>query len=755
MSTSQVRYAYPKFKVFIFGVDITQDVLSVNTTNHDGAAPNTCQITLANELDKYILTTEDVVALNKLKFTNDQLDIPWLRNETFTPADPTTERGGLLSIGSTAFQQALNTGFAGTKYSVLLKKNQVVQNVDRSSLVDIFGRQIQGTRFADYYGSVIKKYPLTDGSPIFHPMDPVRVFMRDPFDPGRWYYHFTGFVSDMVDNVDQNNTKTLTIVAEDPTKLFRYTRIFINPGIIDANVVIEKQDMRAQSFYSHFMKGFNLPEVFFTLIFGPDRVKAEKILEHQHSGSGNSNLTTSVRGIGHFAFDTSGVFTFGPPPDQPLNQSAQQQREAPATKLLDVKPEINLPSLKVWQSIVDHEVQPSDLYTMAAQETREANPGTLVEAANATYDALGIEGVVDEIGKHPEVYLVDGGRLLMLIPNSLGADNNKVIINDIIQAYPLNSEWSSAGSVMYEVIDRIQFIMYCSPRGDIVIEPPLYDFDPDDFGMDSIPSTDLVNTLSTVGTANTPDAAGSLVSVLGNAESQIPGTPRGPYGPNYVLTRGNTYRWEAAFIDEKVYNVATAPHSIFQNYESLPNTSIIGDLAVVKIPHLIPLYGVRQIPLTPRGYIASTDGALLFCHIALNKLNADAHTFKVDLTPNIQMGVNRPIYIQGRNCISTIKQVTQSLTWGEEGDMETSIDVYATRTWDGHVARENLNQPVYSPIGSFASRPLDYNILFGNQAVPNITDEEAGAGSLSSDALGKISAAASRVVNNLKGNEVK
>src|SRR3990167_662066 len=286
MSDTAARYCYPAFKVFIFGIEVTKDVTSINVTSHDGAAPNTCQITMLNELDKYIMTTADIVAINKLSFTNNQLDIPWMSGKTLNPNDLNSGVGGLLEVGSEAFASAVNTGITSDiKRKVLLKKNQVVQDVDKDTIVDIFGHKIQATKFANYYGSAIHRYPFADGSPIFHPMDPIRVFMRDPLNPGRWYHHFTGFVSDMVDNVDHNNVKTFTIVVEDPTKLFRYTRIFINPGILDAKSIIQKGDLKVQSFYSHFMKGFNLPEVFFTLMFGPDKVKAEKLIEKSHGAS--------------------------------------------------------------------------------------------------------------------------------------------------------------------------------------------------------------------------------------------------------------------------------------------------------------------------------------------------------------------------------------------------------------------------------------------------------------------------------------
>lgn len=751
---NQARYAYPKFKVFIFGVDVSADVTNVNVTSHDGEAPNTCQITLINELDKYLITTADMIALQRgrIKLANNQLDIPWLKNTRTDSVDTSRANSPSTPIGTSTFATSINAAFeAGSinriKKDILLKKHEVVQNLDKKDMVDILNRPLASSRFNNYFGAAIKRYPLTDGAPIFHSMDPVRVFMRDPFNPGRWYHHFCGFISDMADHAGPNNDKTLTLVVEDPTKLFRYSRVFVNPGIIDANVVIQKQDFQLQSFYASPLKGMTLPEIFFTLIFGPDRTGATKILESMRGANATSNVATRIEGIGHFSFDASGIFSFGPEPEQPAPESKEQKKENPQTRLLEVKPETRIESLEQWQAMIDHEVQPSDIYVMAADEVRDSNGQMLIDRGNNIYNAQGIEGIVDEIGSHPELYLVDGGRLMLLMPRSLGVDNRQIVIDDIIQTYPLNSEWHSAGTVLFETVDRIQFVMYCSPRGDIIIEPPLYDYDPSSFGTRPISSNEFLDNLPTVG--GDSNGLNSAVAIVRIGESKIPGGSRGPFGTNYIILKRDTYRWEQAFIDEKVHNVAVAPSSIFQNYENLPNTSIIGDLAVVKIPHLIPLYGVRQVPLTPRGYIATKEGALLFCHIALNKLNADAHTIKVDHVANIKLWLNRPLYIQGRNLLATTKQISHTLTWGGAGDMGSSTDLYAARPWDGTMSKENPSMPLYSPIGSFAARPLDYSILFGQKDVPDIQDT-GSSNETTSDALSRTSSAANAVVQDLK-----
>lgn len=710
MADQAARYCFPKYKVYIFGVEVTDDTVAINVEQHDGGAPNTCQITLLNEFDKYVITSDDMVGFSSNP--DMVLDLPWLRGEQITSQSVSQQStGGLNEIG-------IKNVKSQRKQAILEAKHRVEQNFSKSDRKDGLGNSLDNSDFANYYGNKVTRYPIADGNPIFSSMDPVRIAMRDPFNPNRWYWHFTGFVSDIVDNTNENNVKTLTVVVEDPTKLFRYTRIFLNPGIIDAKSAIATEDIRVQSFYANFMRGLSLPEIFFTLFFGPDRAGTEKVLQKAFSGSGQSRLSTKLRGIGHFALDSSSYFTFGPEPSVPI----RSEGEKTPTTFIDKKPPIQLDRMKTWQTLLDHEVQPSDLFTMATEDDRnaEASSGTITKTVESlTKDSDGkfnVEAVINWIGTHPQSYLVDGGRLMMLIPRSLGSNNSAVTMSDILQSYALNSEWQSAGAIMMEVIDRIQFVMYCTPRGDVVIEPPLFDFDPDDFGMEAINGDGFIDKIPPKYIPNGDTS--NAVSILGRGDIKFPGRDRGPYGPNFIILKRDTYGWEAASVDEKVYTMATCSKAILPGYDNAPNTGIVGDVEVIFLPDLIPLYGVRCIPITPRGFMISREAANLFATITLTKTNADAHTYNVRHIPNIKMWLNRPVYIEGRNCIGTTKRISHSITWGTNGDMSTTSDLYAVRTWSGQVSVTHPSQPIYTTIGGIGSNPLNYAVMFKVADVP-------------------------------------
>ena len=729
---TEYRMAYPKFKVFIFGVEVTSDVVSVNATYHDGDAPNSCSITLLNEHDKYIVTTQDLIKLNGLSGQN--VTIPWLNGSSRGPVVASEAFG---SAGVSADTDL--SGIEPMKRAILEAKRRVTTpQIGAKDKTDPTGTPVSQTTtaFASYFGRNISRYPLADGAPVFHAMDQVRVFMRDPYDPKRWYHHFAGFISDMADMSDENNTKSMTIVVEDVTKLFRYTRVFINPGIIDAKAVIQEEDTKVQSFYSSFMRGLSLPEIVFTLIFGPDKANNEKFQQTVSSIDGGSSIKTSLRGIGHFDFSSSGIFTFG----SSSNTETRDIKSTNKTSLYHIKPATHVKELSHWESVIDHEVHQSDLYSMMSESQKSPASGSALQdgisRAKIAADALphghdglvDIEAVVDYIGHRPDVYPVDGGKLFMLIPEELGANNVSVVSNDIVNAYPLTSEWKSAGEILVKCIERIQFCIYASPKGDLIIEPPLFDFDPDDFGMTPITSSEMVALSSTKnfiertdGTTKSQDV--TYLSTLEIGEQNIPSNNRGPFGPAYVIRRGDTYSWESAIVDEKVHTIATTSANIVQNWESIGNMSVIGKLAVIKLPELIPLYGVRSLPVTAPGYIESQEGAFLYASIALNRQNADAHTIKLNMIPNIALRINRPVYIEGRNCIATIKQISHSLTWGAAGDMSTTIDLYATRTWNGQISTDNPPQPIYTPIGGDVSAALNYATLFSRRAKPAAIDD--------------------------------
>jgi D-alanyl-D-alanine carboxypeptidase len=770
-----VRFLYPAYKVYIFGVDVTDDVLSVTTSDHDGASPGTCQISLNNEFDKYIATQEDIIVVNNLNATTPGgkfvPNLPWLQPLSTQPSWDRDYSTTWAALGASVPQSKDDLANSIEKNILNERKREIMIRKIRAEAefsseeadeTEGPGRIIGKQKYNDYFGAAVKHYPFACGFPIFHQMDQIRVFMRDPQDPSRWFHMFAGFLSDTDDTRDANNQRILTIAGEDVTKLLRYTRISINPGYLDADKQVQKEDLKQVSVYASIFRGLSLPEIFFTAIFGPERAGSKQFKKIAQEGQANTNrVSTFLRSIGHFAYDMSAIFEFGPTLEidaddtssrdgQATNSGSAGDKDAAdeeKTTLLSDKPPIYLDSLAKYHAILDHEVKISDLWTMATQEDR-SNDTLMKERLKSANIKVGSDGsfnaedIVMYIGMNPQTYLVDGGRLLVLIPRSLGSDNRNIVVKDIVaNAFPANSDFVSMGSVLYDTVERIQYSMHATPRGDIVVEPPLYDFNPDAFGLDPIKLDDLNAhyPLSVVedGAGGGKDL-GELFSTYyaellgeGGTSQTADGTVShggmrvGPYAPLFTIFEGDTYDIGANSTDEKMYSICSTSRAIVHNYESLGFASDLGQPQVRRLKGLIPLIGVRAAPVTSRGFIATDEAAKYYADITLAKLNADARTITISAAPNLHAWVNRPMFIQAKFCIATARRVAHTISWNSA--MSTTVDFSTVRTWEGSVQQDDNTVPVFTSIGGHASEPLNYAVLMGMAPPVEPLPDEAAA----------------------------
>ena len=197
----QARHAFPAYRVYVYGINVTEDVLNVDIGYNTGRAPNTCSITLANDLDKYILTTPDGSHLLRFVsiFGNNENSpivaaIQAKENALYEDVGLDDEMIQRLnvSVGPSDIDNEILRRVEGIRFEAkrrVLRSKVTVRSpgVEQPDIAGKFG----GVNVRQYTSDAYR-YPFQAEDPIFHANDPVRVWKRDPFNPRRWYHAFSG-----------------------------------------------------------------------------------------------------------------------------------------------------------------------------------------------------------------------------------------------------------------------------------------------------------------------------------------------------------------------------------------------------------------------------------------------------------------------------------------------------------------------------------------------------------------------------------
>ena len=129
---------------------------------------------------------------------------------------------------------------------------------------------------------------------------------------------------------------------------------------------------------------------------------------------------------------------------------------------------------------------------------------------------------------------------------------------------------------------------------------------------------------------------------------------------------------------------------------------------------MVGTYGIRQLPLQPRGFIATELGARVYTAACLNRANADAFSQTADVIPNLNIWINRPVMVNMTDHYGTVRTVTQNISWGSRGRMQTTMGLSYMRGWDGTIKQNEDGgyDKIYYTIGGIAGRPLNYYAMY-------------------------------------------
>lgn len=690
----QLRFSFPAFRVFVFGVEVTDDVSTCNINWGDGRAPGTAEFVLASPLDRYVTTPVDIHAMYD-DITVDQIDPEQflLSLSDGTTPDVRSASDSLDKAIQDRIDRTVNDPLKRlvlrTKISERVRNQsqagiadglEEVVKADRDQATSDFTRRTSSPlKFAALTGDFVR-FPFQVGQCIFHTGDAVRIFWRDPFDASKWYFAATGAMSDWRESVEANGKKTVTITVEDALRNFKLSRFATNFALFDNKVVADRRfDTLWRTWLKDHFSDLTLPEILFLMTFGitslganaqklrgaqADDLKGVVALEQYFYGIyGKTNRPAREHGVGVFNYEGSAVFSLGGGSPTAVDASA-------GPKVIE-----EITTLEDWQQAIDHQVS-TDFDTILAMAPTELQPqaqANLESLLSPTSNALDVRDVITEIGSHPELYPVDFGRVMMLAPSSLGPGTNRdILLKDITNGISEQTEFSTRLQILYNICQRIDFSFYATPRGDVVCEMPLYSFRPEDFGS---------------------------------------------FADRYRFSMEDVINWESHFEDEKV-------RTLFQvGYWTLKNRQVAGLNNIVwrqpgtaSLQSLIPQFGVRGEKADPWGFINTREAAAYYAHIKLTQMNADAWVQSINTVLHMGVGPNRPCWFEPRDFIATTRMVNASIVWGMGGSVQQNFKVNYRRGWSGLLTSDKPPKHVYESFGGRMAQPLDYSLLMQFQS---------------------------------------
>lgn len=721
-----IRAAFPAWRVFVFGVDVTEDVNSVTSNWNDARAPNNAQFVLSSVLGRYVVTPQDIYAMyGDIKI--DDLTASVLQSEDFlsTISEDGTDAATIvrqnidrqirnrLMTGEKRIRDDVKRRVVLAKYSERFRNQSVpgfgtlehpCTSLKDQALADIRKGNISLQRVNALTGDFLR-FPFQAGQCIFHAGDPVRIFFRDPYNPRDWYFEFTGSVTDWQISTDANNMQTVTVTVEDALRAFKFARLTTNWSLFDHRAVYDPaRDAGFRNWRTEAFPDATLPEIVYSLAFGTDyageqikqqfrgqsvvdkngqEVRNDKLAppiplsQFRYSVNDKTDYEPPEKGAGAFNFKDSEVILYGPESEVAVQDSTFSKQY------------VSTPTLGAWQALVDHKLP---------RTVAEFEPLCIPEQWEKTYKQLFIDstetrtldGVVDPedamriVGENPHAFPVDFGRVMMLLPNSLGPGTSRdIMLKTLVSGIATETEFTTRLQILYNVCERIDFSFYATPRGDIVCEMPLYSFRPEDFGK---------------------------------------------YAKRYTFGAEDTVSVDSHFTDEHIKTQFQTYRHIIKGGYILDTTKDIGRLpSTATLPALIPMFGIRAEKMDPLGYIDTDEAAAYYAYIKLSQRNADAWTENVKTAMRLGLGPNRPCWFEEGLFIATTRGASNSITWGTNGSCQQTLKLNYRRGWSGMMTPEGTQ--VYEFFGGKAAIGIDYATLFqerqnqSNQSTKPIEEE--------------------------------
>jgi len=345
-------------------------------------------------------------------------------------------------------------------------------------------------------------------NPIFPYLSNVRVFME--FD-GRWYHLFCGLIESMTVVMGLDDTFSLSIHCSDILACLLRAVLSTSLAVYEPNNFrkyineISSGDERREgdnivrsgfssslfynvetkfSIYKYDIHSKSLVDELVSLIYGDVKIS--------DSGDSRYGVGTSVfnyelidkdgnkysvirnrRAVGLFGLDKLKVCIMSSNYSNELaDRFVNELGYKGNVKVID--------NYEEWDRLIsDLEVKKDDLYDLCVIEDR----GLVDSIIYKPSESLSQDDIVQFIGLRTKInglYSVTAGGLKVLLPSSLPRSVYDVLLVDIFASKPEFERYSFANRfqiLKYVLTYRTDYVFYSTPRGDIVVEYPLYDVD--------------------------------------------------------------------------------------------------------------------------------------------------------------------------------------------------------------------------------------------------------------------------------------
>ena len=820
LAGGKITSAFPAYRVFIFGQEVTSDVLDVRVNNSGGSAERsagTCSFTLVNPNNKYTLTYGDMLLIaegsaayreaRKKQWVDngyggttpmEVLEMQgaaemWTRMNQLTEGDKKRlveyklqgrdselskellDRAKLIAENTVEHKEEIDAAYAtlaknltatsyANPFSALNLASFTPQTAGKDTLKSaVLTEKLQFYSLVTYdekspnpklEDRTLMMYPFQQGDCFFSPNDPVRVAFRDPFDPRVWYWMFAGFMDAWTENSGVNRDSTVTINCTDVTKMARYsyTQIGVglqDPSLADISSVIDAttQATKSVQYFAELFAGFTMLEALNTLFFGTESAQAtvEDVIKAQIPLMSDAALRQYLDKL-----DPADPIFVGPGDLATVVTPAmiEERKElisqagilpplcAPAPYMIGAPKGDDTPkdydaskgtikakkknsrwgvhayfygemtegdkalgegiiSLNWLNELLHHRVRSRDLVDMALNEAEYKQRLTGGEDFLPSL-------IISVVGTGKTKYPVGHGRVFYISRAQLanGQFGRNIIDKSMGGNSGLFSIFKDKLSYIYDMVDRVDFRFYATPKGDFVYEMPFYDFDPIYFTSDSMDDWELkpeivqdalTDDLLARGASNVffPTRDLEAIGFYKNYEEikDVRGwNSTGPYDyrKHFTIEREEQLSFSNTATDQ---GVVTFCRCRPQNVAGMD--SIRGDIKKnqwVSDPGAILSLGARVADVDSWGFITSEEEAQMYAALMLARLNAEAKNVSVSTLPKFGLMVNRPIFWRERNYFANIVSLQHSIVWNSSAD--TTINMNQLRGWSGETHKE-------------------------------------------------------------------